>query len=172
MTTVLIDPTTVAIWEYDGERDTEGWTHESIETMVARVNRGSALLDEKKPGWNFDVVPERLDMTSTSLCIVGQVYGDYDEYVGPLFGYDGYGESEQDAIEHGFITPHEQDEESDYVPWALMDRVWSYLLEARSESGESILLELPAQEPMNIRTQRLIDEGVLTKKGTPLVSQA
>ena len=49
------------------------------------VERGAALLDERKPGWDRKVDLEKLDLYSPCNCVLGQVYGDR------LSHYDGYG---------------------------------------------------------------------------------
>lgn len=42
---------------------------------VARVERGAALLDEKGPdGWRDRIDLDRLNMSDTSWCVLGQVY--------------------------------------------------------------------------------------------------
>lgn len=47
------------------------------EPVGTRVMRGLALLDEKVPGWRERVDPSRLDMTSDSECVLGQLFGTY-----------------------------------------------------------------------------------------------
>lgn len=44
-----------------------------------RVARGAALLDEQVPGWERRIDPDRLDVTSACGCILGQVFGSYDD---------------------------------------------------------------------------------------------
>lgn len=160
METALIDLTTAALWEHQGA--TYRWTRAQIETMVERANRGAQLLDEQNPGWNKSVLPAKLDMSNASFCIVGQTYGNYDEYVGPLFGKDAFADDEERerlAVEHGFLT---QDE--DEMPWALMDRVWVYLLTARADTGRPVLLGLSPREPVNLQIQRLLDEKLIARE--------
>lgn len=155
---VTIDETTVALWEYQG-RDVVGeWTRDDIDTMVERVNRGATLLDQRRPKWNFKVIPEKLDMSSGVFCIVGQACGEYNEQVGPLFGMDEYDEPAESA-DHAFMTgPDEFDGE-----WELMDRVWVYLLQERSQTGAPLTLALPKPEPTNVAMQRLYDAGLIKK---------
>jgi len=159
MSVVTIDPFTVALWEYKGTKhEYAPWSYVQIQTMVERVNRGSLLLDERNPGWNFKVVPANLDMSAGMLCIVGQTYGEYDEFVGPLFGLPMDTASDELAVEHGFLTNDEED-----VPWSLMDLVWVYLLTTRAESGDPDTLALPPHESRRKQLSRLRKAGYLNK---------
>jgi hypothetical protein len=47
------------------------------EPREARVARGVALLDEKRPGWRAEVNSDILDMASDTACVLGQLYGRY-----------------------------------------------------------------------------------------------
>lgn len=47
------------------------------EPIAKRVERGAALLDRERPGWEEDVDLGRLQMTSTCDCILGQIFGTY-----------------------------------------------------------------------------------------------
>ena len=159
MSVVTIDPFTAALWEYKGSKDEDyPWGYTQIERMVERANRGALVLDERDPGWNFRVVPEKLDMTNGALCIVGQTYGSYGEYVGPVFGLPQGVEDDQQAVEHGFLTKDDED-----MPWALMDLVWVYLLTTRAESGEPDTIALPPRESQRKQLSRLRKAGYLPK---------
>jgi hypothetical protein len=113
-----------------------------ISLTIERVNRGAALLDEKKPKWVYGVIPENLDMSCSDLCIIGQSYGTYSA-VGIPFGMSEAeveslptNEMDQKGIDHGFL-------EDDSSPFALLDRVWSLLLVERHAREESLFLRLP-----------------------------
>lgn len=43
-------------------------------TIAERVARGAALLDEKLPGWDKDINLDRLDLSSSCRCVVGQLF--------------------------------------------------------------------------------------------------
>jgi hypothetical protein len=47
------------------------------EPREARVARGVALLDEKRPGWRTRVNPDTLDMADDFKCVLGQLYQAY-----------------------------------------------------------------------------------------------
>jgi hypothetical protein len=40
-----------------------------------RVERGAALLDRARPGWEREVSPDRLAILSCTDCLLGQLYG-------------------------------------------------------------------------------------------------
>ncbi len=46
--------------------------------MTEAVQRGVQLLDQKRAGWEFEIDIERLDLDSSSVCILGQLYGSYN----------------------------------------------------------------------------------------------
>ena len=82
------------------------------EPREARVARGVALLDEKRPGWRTEVNPDTLDMNHDWDCVVGQLYGRFIDGWGPLglttqtqatrYGFDAvaslYMDSDQDEL--------------------------------------------------------------------------
>ena len=155
---VAVDDVTASLWEWEGSRlpDTE-WSREDIELIVERVNRGALVLDEEKPGWREKVVPDKLNMNNGSFCIIGQVYGEYDEYIGVPFGMD---DTPQDAtyeaVDHGFMVGE------DGAPWALLDLVWVTMLQERAERGtDGIELQLPPPQPRNRIIQILEDANAL-----------
>lgn len=73
-------------------------------TIAQRVEAGAAWLDHNKPGWWHTINLDRLDIESGCNCILGQVYGGYDEspfaarwdretdaYLGDLRGFNSLG---------------------------------------------------------------------------------
>lgn len=157
-TFVTIDEETVELWLKSGYRSDgsfrPGWGKRDFSEAVARVNRGSALLDEQKqPKWIFGVIPEKLDMSCASLCIIGQSYGDFGESIGIPFGMEEMALEEELAdkeqkkldklaISHGFLTFHGETEQD--IPYGVLDRVWVYMLtERHNRGGEPIFLAMP-----------------------------
>lgn len=65
--------------------------------VTERVERGAALLDEKRPGWWRDIDLERLNIWSTCDCTAGQQPGGYAATMNLL----GIGHSAESAA-HGF----------------------------------------------------------------------
>lgn len=53
------------------------WRHGSPEQRVAR---GIKYLDARHPGWASSVTPDKIDLDSSTNCVLGQVYGDYNEH--------------------------------------------------------------------------------------------
>jgi len=51
------------------------------------VAKGAALLDEKRPGWEFEVDWRMFDIRRTTYCVLGQLFG--DDYPIP-YGKTGY----------------------------------------------------------------------------------
>lgn len=67
--------------------------------VVAAVDQGWALLDERRPNWRKCVNPDAVNMMFADTCVLGQVFGDF--YRG-LFVL---GLSQRQAIKCGFAVP-------------------------------------------------------------------
>lgn len=146
---VMVDDVTTALWQYQGR--TYDFDYPAMQTAIARVNKGATLLDEAKPGWDEEIIPKQLDMSSGEFCIIGQAYGNYDEHIGIPFGMNLFEGEEETydlaadlAEEHGFLSPR-----GSKVPYELLDRAWVYMLTARRAVENAVTLELPAPLPMN-----------------------
>lgn len=50
-------------------------------TISERVARGTAWLDENRPGWIDEIDLDRLLMSSPCNCVLGQLYGNYFEVI-------------------------------------------------------------------------------------------
>lgn len=48
---------------------------ERVNTIIGRVERGAALLDEKRPGWWKNIDLGRLDISAGCDCVAGQLDG-------------------------------------------------------------------------------------------------
>lgn len=90
-----------------------------MDTVNERVERGAALLDEKRPGWPEAVDLGRLNIRSTCDCIAGQL-GGFRETTQSL-GL--YGVTED--VMHGFEA---DDDDAEYA--ALTD-AWRDLIQQR-----------------------------------------
>lgn len=53
------------------------------------VTKGINLLDEQVPDWRTKIDPERLNLASCEVCVLGQIFGDYDTGLEQL-NIDGY----------------------------------------------------------------------------------
>ena len=47
--------------------------------LSERIAAGIAILDEAVPGWKKEIDCETLDLSDCSMCVLGQVYGTYNE---------------------------------------------------------------------------------------------
>lgn len=65
---------------------------------MARVQKGAALLDEKRPGWEKEIDIGILDIMDGRWCVLGQLYGYYT--IGATVMGIGYGNQE-----YGFARP-------------------------------------------------------------------
>jgi len=72
-----------------------------------RVARGAKFLDERVPNWEQRINLERLDISSDTDCVLGQLFGTYVESFGktPL--------SNDQDLEFGFYTTEYAEEEQD-----------------------------------------------------------
>ena len=52
------------------------------------VKQAARLLDQAKPGWEYKIDLEKLEMGSCTYCILGQLYGDCDIGFKSLFDSD------------------------------------------------------------------------------------
>lgn len=71
----------------------------NIEELAANANRGAELLDEVRPGWAIEIDLTTLDMASADYCVLGQLYGEYDD---GLFELELTGNEQS---ENGFNSP-------------------------------------------------------------------
>lgn len=55
-------------------------------TVKDRVARGAALLDRRRKNWRSKIDVDSLDMAHGSYCILGQLYGYYDDAPAYLIG--------------------------------------------------------------------------------------
>jgi hypothetical protein len=171
VTVVEIDNVTAALWEYQGDKY-YSWDRARVEEAIRRVNKGAFLLDEKKEDWLDRVMPENLNMANGNFCIIGQAYGTYSQYIGIPFGIESMdtsgsdfdSEFEEEAIEHGFLSEEEHDGEygrETGVRYALLDRVWVYMLTQRRQKGRPVALKLPPPIPRNVLMNLLVEDYLL-----------
>lgn len=57
--------------------------------FTAQINAGIKLLDSEVPNWRGKIDIDELDLGSCSVCVLGQVFGDYDDGIEAL-GVSGY----------------------------------------------------------------------------------
>jgi hypothetical protein len=98
------------------------------EVSVENVERGAALLDRHYAGWEDRIDPDRLDLGSSSDCVLGQLYGHYGGGLVKVFGNM---ERVGVKVEHGF-TLGAAPASGHYVP---LTAAWRRLIEARRGAG-------------------------------------
>ena len=74
-----------AVFQMADKMNTGEW---GIEKANNDVRKGIQLLDERIPDWRGRVNPRYLDMHSGCQCVLGQIYGDYQEGC-EILGIDG-----------------------------------------------------------------------------------
>lgn len=85
----------------------------TIDDARARVARGAALLDEKRPGWAQQINTRELDMASGCFCILGQLEESYTAAIRRLWPLDLACRVLQTRI-HGFDVNPASDKFGDY----------------------------------------------------------
>jgi hypothetical protein len=96
-------------------------------SLASRVRAGVELLDIMRPKWWTRVNPNSLNMWSPSLCVLGQMAGDYECGADALFGEDEeLGNPRAYGLE-GFSEGHE-----DYrTETRHLTRLWAYVIRQR-----------------------------------------
>lgn len=77
-----------------------------------RIERGAAVLDQNAPGWETKISLDHLDLANASYCVLGQVYGDYDNGLRELDG-----EVETHPARYGFLAQGDEDYDSLTDKW-------------------------------------------------------
>jgi hypothetical protein len=91
------------------------------EEIDERVLDGAAMLDEHHPGWAAKIDVDKLCLKDCSSCVLGQVYGDYED------GLQILGRGNQYDL--GFNMRNGEDEEG----WALLQRHWEREIRSRQQ---------------------------------------
>lgn len=108
-------------------------------TIEQRVARGTAWLDQVRPGWRDAVEPAALQMYSACHCICGQVFAEAssDHNVSGFdWAVEVYGADPGDwAAEHGFAIYVEQMGSEDSRPlWRELEEAWYRVLGVPADS--------------------------------------
>ena len=92
-------------------------------TAAERVARGAVLLDEKRPGWPYQIDLSMLELWDSCRCVLGQLWDDEDAVLPAYWdGLDALGISDAPA-QFGFtiLAPGRDDEDA---AWAELDELW------------------------------------------------
>lgn len=111
------------------------------------VNRGIALLDAKVPGWFDKVDPEKINLHSNTNCILGQIFGHYQNGI-EILPVGGFlpGKNRTQLEHHGF-NPHSG------LHHVLSKRAWRKAIKARVNSAEA------QQKAEALKAQQAADLG-------------
>jgi hypothetical protein len=114
-------------WELNEAAKETGDVSVTPGDITERVERGAALLDEKRPGWWQFIDLDRLDIEDGCDCVAGQLDGTAN-YMRALrrIGLSG---SEADAVSHGF-------ESGDDEEYAGLTEAWRTLIARRRELAD------------------------------------
>lgn len=121
------------------------FTRKSRQISLARerVERGAALLDRYRPGWDQSVNLTDLDLGSASRCVLGQVYGRSNSLYDPpgyTSGKWALGLSEVDAVHYGFqadrATVRTRNNKVK-VSYRQLEAAWTVLLIERQEKRDA-----------------------------------
>lgn len=89
-------------------------------SIEERVAAGAAWLDKHRPGWADAINLDQLDLADCTVCVLGQVYGDF--WNAPLS--DGLpGEWTRRATEMGFADDHGR--------YTELNEAWAALIDER-----------------------------------------
>jgi hypothetical protein len=79
-----------------------------------RIERGAALLDEHAPVWPTKINLDTLNLSDCTYCVLGQVYGDYEDGLRALDG-----EAETSPERFGFEARGDEEYASLTAKWIL-----------------------------------------------------
>lgn len=96
--------------------------------------KGAALLDEKMPGWADKIDLDELQLNDQCNCVLGQVYGGYDDGTAELFGYIFDDAREGDVPDWGTARAYGFDAgfmNGEFTGFGDLQKEWEYLIEQR-----------------------------------------
>lgn len=107
-----------------------------METDVAtRVAKGVALLDEQAPGWLERINLLSLEISSSDLCVLGQVYGNFHD------GCDALGlcaEFDADAV-YGFNCSADAETDDQLEDFRILNKEWRRVLTVLKQKTEELV---------------------------------
>lgn len=102
----------------------------SAETAKKLVAAGGSFLDLKRNGnWRAEINKDTLDLASPRYCIVGQLYGEYDDGLGEL------GISNPEARKYGFESGYS---DNTYVESSDLTNAWKAYLTEVAHKGVTV----------------------------------
>ncbi len=90
---------------------------EYLGMLRSRAARGAKLLDRRAPGWWERIEVSRLDLASCPLCVMGQLFGHYEQGLARLAVW-------RRGHEYGFALPSFESEMSSSEAWVKLTDIW------------------------------------------------
>lgn len=107
------------------------------------VLKGAALLDEIRPGWEFEIDLGSFNLAEPCLCLLGQLYGDFYKKASAMWPYSkGIFAPWLEVLAHGFSAVH-------HWQWQVLQAEWVALIQARraaADAEKSLLFDPPVSE--------------------------
>jgi hypothetical protein len=104
----------------------------TIDYIAARVARGAALLDEKRPGWEREIEIESIRMIDPCFCVLGQLYETYWDALEPFLGCSDKFVGNVIATERGFNADHDSG-----IGYLALQEEWVRVIKDRQEQVTS-----------------------------------
>ncbi len=117
--------------------------------LRARVGRGVELLDREAPGWWERVELGALELTSCTGCVVGQLFGHYEQGLACLGVW-------RRGHEYGFALPSFSGELDSTETWAELTEIWhEIILNRRADQLLREAASLPLERRVSARSREL-----------------
>lgn len=88
-----------------------------MSTITERVARGAAWLDNARPNWFREIDLSRLVMTSPCECVIGQLFGDYNDFIDGDLVEGGFSTETDWGFRHAFNTGSERQFQNLETEW-------------------------------------------------------
>jgi hypothetical protein len=102
------------------------YEREPNEDEVLAVKRGAYWLDEVKPGWVSAIDLVEFDISSGYSCVLGQLFGDYDQGLGFASEHGEYNTEDLWESRHGFNCDYSN------ISYSGLNVAWKRYIEERS----------------------------------------
>jgi hypothetical protein len=95
-----------------------------VKEDVNEADDGAAWLDEHHPGWAERINLDTFDLRSGSMCVLGQLFGDFDEAVSK-YNLDGR------DYDYGFMGLEKEEAGAEHRDWDTLEDRWRTLIADR-----------------------------------------